>query len=593
MFTDDSVSQTAFYLGERSSEDASSQPPATERPASASPGGLTSDFQTRHGHQSMQSTVSTVTTDDPLSTPTASDSQAIEQLLSSISSAHEYKGNARRPIIPSSGASVSGVSPLSPTTGAFPHDIPVPASRPQYTHSRSRSRSRSRTYARDSFANPPRMLYNGERSPFVSAVALVDSKHASLHTGRSHARKPAVRRMKPTAITDTDLASIEKPWLTERDPLKQLSYMLSLGCMLLGIGASVALCYFGAKSILFVGSVCLVMEDDFSNGLDTSIWAHEVSMGGFGNGEFEMATASPNNSYVEDGILYIVPTLTADEIGESAIFNGYTYNITGCTTLNATACGAVSNITTQNVINPVQSARLSTVNSTSIKYGRIEVIARLPEGDWLWPAIWMLPVNNTYGPWPMSGEIDIMEARGNAPSYPAQGRNYVRSSLNWGPTTFINSVAKTFGWWRERHFAYSDGFHKYTLEWNEEFLRCYVDDRNTDMLQLKFNKPFFERGDYPQTVINGSAEIPLTNPWVNAGDNAAPFDQQFYLILDVAVGGTQGWFPDGLGNKPWLDGSNTAMYDFARSQDEWYLTWPSDPKRRGMAVSSVKMWQKC
>lgn len=43
--------------------------------------------------------------------------------------------------------------------------------------------------------------------------------------------------------------------------------------------------------------------------------------------------------------------------------------------------------------------------------------ARLPRGDWLWPAIWMLPVRQDYGPWPMSGEIDIIESRGNDPSY--------------------------------------------------------------------------------------------------------------------------------------------------------------------------------
>ena len=52
------------------------------------------------------------------------------------------------------------------------------------------------------------------------------------------------------------------------------------------------------------------------------------------NGEFEMTTASSNNSYVDDGKLYIVPTLTSDVIGTNAIFDGYTYNVTGCTNTN-------------------------------------------------------------------------------------------------------------------------------------------------------------------------------------------------------------------------------------------------------------------
>ena len=92
----------------------------------------------------------------------------------------------------------------------------------------------------------------------------------------------------------------------------------------------------------------------------------------------------------------------------------------------------------------------------------------------------------------------------------------------------------------------------------------------------------------------------------------APTDKcsAFYLILDVAVGGTNGWFPDSVGDKPWLDQSSSAwnpftptiqradnvaaaMYDFARAQDTWYATWPTDTRQRGMAVDYVKMWQLC
>lgn len=67
----------------------------------------------------------------------------------------------------------------------------------------------------------------------------------------------------------------------------------------------------------------------------------------------------------------------------------------------------------------------------------------------------------------------------------------------------------------------------------------------------------------------------------------------FYLILNVAVGGTNGFFPDNVGGKPWLDSSTTAMSDFWAAKDRWYPTWPTDPTERGMAVRSVKMWQRC
>lgn len=127
------------------------------------------------------------------------------------------------------------------------------------------------------------------------------------------------------------------------------------------------------------------------------------------NGQFEMTTASKNNSFVKDGHLYLAPTLTSDNLGEAAIEDGFVYNITGCT-FNVThglsytstshaanisvigadqdfdiegytrACSAVSNVTTGQIINPVQSARLSTRRSASIKYGRVEVRAKIPTG---------------------------------------------------------------------------------------------------------------------------------------------------------------------------------------------------------------------
>jgi hypothetical protein len=120
-----------------------------------------------------------------------------------------------------------------------------------------------------------------------------------------------------------------------------------------------------------------------------------------------MTTDSPNNTFVRDGKLYLLPTLTSDVLGRGAIFDGHTYNITDCTGTNYTTCGVVSNISTGAVIPPVMSSRISTRKSHSIRFGRVEVVAKLPRGDWLWPAIWMLPKDNVYGQWPLSGEIDV------------------------------------------------------------------------------------------------------------------------------------------------------------------------------------------
>mmetsp|Transcript_9153 Transcript_9153/g.1364 ORF Transcript_9153/g.1364 Transcript_9153/m.1364 type:complete len:98 (+) Transcript_9153:370-663(+) len=84
-----------------------------------------------------------------------------------------------------------------------------------------------------------------------------------------------------------------------------------------------------------------------------------------------------------------------------------------------------------NFLNPITSARLRS-QGFSFKYGRVEVNAKLPKGDWLWPAIWMLPTSNAYGGWPASGEIDIVESRGNV-GYPAGGPESIGSTLHFGP----------------------------------------------------------------------------------------------------------------------------------------------------------------
>jgi len=101
------------------------------------------------------------------------------------------------------------------------------------------------------------------------------------------------------------------------------------------------------------------------------------------NNQFEWTTAFDNNSFVQDGTMYIVPTLTEEYLGQEAITNGYTLNLTvdgTCTSDNVTQCGAVSNSSLGTIINPVMSARMTTKGKASVKYGKVEVTARMPTG---------------------------------------------------------------------------------------------------------------------------------------------------------------------------------------------------------------------
>ena len=304
------------------------------------------------------------------------------------------------------------------------------------------------------------------------------------------------------------------------------------------------------------------------------------------NGQFEQTTTTDENVFVQDGMLYIKPTLQDPKLIDT---NNSIIDLTKgnlCSSSKASDCIAVTNLFNGSIVNPVKSGRINSKAGATITYGRVEVKAKLPAGDWLWPAIWMLPVDSSYGPWPLSGEIDIMESRGNNYTYAQGGNNIVSSALHWGPN------AANDAWWRTNvkrnalHTTFSKTTHTYGLEWSEKYLFTYIDTRLLQVLYTNFNEPLFKRGDFPLTDSNGTS---LVDPWSGSPNLQAPFDKPFYLIMNVAVGGTNGWFEDGKSGKPWVDSSPTAKKDFWNSQGQWFPTWAENGQ---MIVESVKMWQQ-
>ena len=136
------------------------------------------------------------------------------------------------------------------------------------------------------------------------------------------------------------------------------------------------------------------MEDDFQS-INTDLWDYEIQRGGFGSGTFEWTTKDSRNAYTDAEGLHIVPTLTMDDTGLSKdqMTDNYVLNMTTdgtCTTKGINECSIRSNKTSGDIINPVRSARLTTKGKKSITFGKVEVVAKMPQGDWLWPAIWMM-----------------------------------------------------------------------------------------------------------------------------------------------------------------------------------------------------------
>lgn len=427
---------------------------------------------------------------------------------------------------------------------------------------------------------------SSRRRDRVSIIETFNRKHSHAAVVERKLHFPA--QFKSRRIVEATL----KPWKDEKDGrLLAIAIIPWLG-MLVGIVLGAYLVYSGYAGVPR-HKFCQILDEDWSNGINPAVWSHEVQLGGFGTGEFEWSTDSDTNAFVKDGSLHIRPTLTSDTLGKEAVLNGYTVDLTAdgsCTGSTAADCVVTSNSSTASILPPVQSARLVSKGKFSMKYGKVEIQARMPRGDWLWPAIWMLPEDSVYGPWPQSGEIDIAESRGNGISYKDGGRNQVSSTLHWGPSTTLDAYFRTNNANVEVHSDYTDRFFTYGLEWTEDYLYTYINSHLRQVFYIKFSEPFFTRGEWP--AIDTKNQTAIANPWAAAHSDAAPFDQKFYLILNVAVGTSFGFFPDGVGNKPWVDGSATARADFYSAVDTWYPTW-GEGDHRDMVVKGVKAWEMC
>ncbi|MCD1259259.1 carbohydrate binding domain-containing protein [Paenibacillus athensensis] len=224
-------------------------------------------------------------------------------------------------------------------------------------------------------------------------------------------------------------------------------------------------------------------NDEFNGDqVDTSKWNFVNQGGGFGNRELEYYTPRTENARIEpldDGNKGLVIEARKEK------YNGQDYT----------------------------SAKLFSQNKGDWTYGKFEIRAKLPKSQGIWPAIWMMPTNyDLYGPWPATGEIDIMELVGHEPAT-------VWGTLHYGmPWKYSNSSFKLPG-----TMDFSQDFHTFSIEWEPGEIRWYVDGI------------FYQRQNDWYTKRDGES-APYTWP--------APFDRDFYIQLNLAVGGDWPQFPD-------------------------------------------------
>jgi len=243
----------------------------------------------------------------------------------------------------------------------------------------------------------------------------------------------------------------------------------------------------------------LVWQDEFEGaagqGVDPDKWTYDTGTGcdtptgcGWGNAELQYYTDRPENVSL-DGNGHLAITSRRESFGTAAYTSG----------------------------------RITTKGIFEQTYGRFEARIKMPWGPGLWPAFWMLGSNIDEVSWPLCGEIDIVEYRG-------QETNLIHGSVHGPGYSGGNPVTKTFGFENER---FDVDFHVFAVEWGEDFIDYYVDDT-----------PYFR---IRQKDVPGQ--------WV--------FDHPFYLLLNTAVGGNFVGFPSSQTPFP-----QTMLVDYVRVYTE-------------------------
>ncbi len=212
----------------------------------------------------------------------------------------------------------------------------------------------------------------------------------------------------------------------------------------------------------------LVWQDlfDQNDKLDSNIWNIETGGSGFGNKEDQYYTDEEKNLFIKDNTLHIVAHK------ENYKEKNYT------------------------------SAKITTRGKKYIKYGRLDVMAHVPKGRGTWPAIWLLGENVKEVGWPLGGEIDLMEHVGKNPGnfhFSLHSKAYNHNKFNH--PTYVHEDLNLL-----------EGFHLYRLDWDENQISFYVDEKHIITFSKKENATIEE--------------------W--------PFDQPFFFILNLAIGGTWG-----------------------------------------------------
>jgi beta-glucanase (GH16 family) len=227
----------------------------------------------------------------------------------------------------------------------------------------------------------------------------------------------------------------------------------------------------------------LVWAEEFDgSSLSSSSWNYETGATGWGNNELQFYRNDPSNVRVDNGRMIIT--------ARKEQFGGAEYT----------------------------SARVTTKGKREFQYGRIDIRAKLPKGQGLWPALWMLGANISQVGWPACGETDIMELIGHQP-------NKVHGTAHWGVQGSGVSTYRT-GTYTLSEGDFSQAYHVFSLVWVENSLQFLVDDQLYHTINVSHVSPATYRHNAPFFFI---ANIAVGGNWPGAPDASTVFPQSMYV----------------------------------------------------------------
>lgn len=314
----------------------------------------------------------------------------------------------------------------------------------------------------------------------------------------------------------------------------------------------------------------LIFQEDFKQ-LSESTWQPEVKFAGDPDYEFVIYQKNKENLYVEDDKLHIKPTLLEDKYGK-----GFVSNSNGLD-LGNECTGVQDSLDCQLkpkawiILPPVISAKITTKDSFSFIYGTIEIRARLPKGDWIYPELYLRSKNDDYGAGLDSGLIRIAFTPGNTDD---SSKKLVGGCILGQSVTARNYGLKSI----RSQTNWNDDFHVFKVEWKTDRITVLVDD-------VVYGNIYPPSEGFASEAFDLALEEATAERW-KKGSALAPFDKEMYLTLGVGAGGQ--CIPNrDDGSKPWDNNDSKAQLAFYRAQDTWSKTWSDDS---ALVIDYVKVW---